>query len=249
MYAPEGHSERNNAPWFEAMTDESGWYALLLPVLIFVLADSSQVLVHPLAQWHSLRWCCGDGIVEHCEEEGNEGGESGKYPEGVLLQAAPVGAGPHPSPGRRGVELGDQICRRCVFMILLLLFHIAHSSWGVDYSYSATSYAGPNYRLVGDAASFIDPCMYFPSQQFFVTELQLDSLLEWSPSRIDRWARCCQFNRGIDQETMHRGGGGRVPRCKGWDVIHEIPARRLGRVQANQSPGRACLLRYQRGQL
>jgi hypothetical protein len=29
--------------------------------------------------------------------------------------------------------------------------HLANRS-GVDYSYSATSYAGPNYRLVGDAA-------------------------------------------------------------------------------------------------
>ncbi|KAH7912479.1 FAD/NAD(P)-binding domain-containing protein [Hygrophoropsis aurantiaca] len=30
-----------------------------------------------------------------------------------------------------------------------------------DYSYSATSYAGPNYRIIGDAAAFIDP--YFSS--------------------------------------------------------------------------------------
>lgn len=76
MYAPEGHSDRNNAPWFEAMTDETGWYvcAALLPVWIRrLIHPASQVLVHPLAQWHSFRWCCGDGIVEHREEEGNEG--------------------------------------------------------------------------------------------------------------------------------------------------------------------------------
>ncbi|KAF7334715.1 FAD/NAD P-binding domain-containing protein [Mycena venus] len=117
MYAPEGHSDRNNAPWFEAMTDETGW-------CWFIPLHNGTVSV---------------GVVETetssiAKKKAMQGDSSLKAHYLKQLQLAP-GLVRLLANG----ELSSDI-----------------KSAG-DYSYSATAYAGPNYRLVGDAAAFIDP--------------------------------------------------------------------------------------------
>ncbi|KAF8205877.1 putative halogenase [Mycena galopus ATCC 62051] len=102
MYAPEGHSDRNNAPWFEALTDETGW-AWFIPLHNGTV--SVGVVMTEVASIAKKRAAADSSLSAHYHEQ---------------LQLAP------------GLIAGD-------------------------YSYSATSYAGPNFRLVGDAASFIDP--------------------------------------------------------------------------------------------
>ncbi|KAK7017828.1 FAD/NAD P-binding domain-containing protein [Favolaschia claudopus] len=117
-YAPEGFPDRNNAPWFEAMTDETGW-CWFIP--LHNGTTSVGVVMTEVASISKKKAMSGDdtSLKAHYLAE---------------LQRAPgliklLGDG----------ELSSEI-----------------KSAG-DYSYSATAYAGPNYRLVGDAAAFIDP--------------------------------------------------------------------------------------------
>ncbi|KAK6987423.1 hypothetical protein R3P38DRAFT_2574924, partial [Favolaschia claudopus] len=117
-YAPEGFPDRNNAPWFEAMTDETGW-CWFIP--LHNGTTSVGVVMTEVASISKKKAMSGDdtSLKAHYLAE---------------LQRAPgliklLGDG----------ELASEI-----------------KSAG-DYSYSATAYAGPNYRLVGDAAAFIDP--------------------------------------------------------------------------------------------
>ncbi|KAJ7898527.1 putative halogenase [Mycena olivaceomarginata] len=120
MYAPEGHSERNNAPWFEAMTDETGW-CWFIPlhngtVSVGVVMTEASSIAKKRAMTAS-----GDdkSLTAHYHAQ---------------LQLA---------PGLVRLLADGEL--------------ISEIKSAGDYSYSATSYAGPNYRLVGDAAAFIDP--------------------------------------------------------------------------------------------
>ncbi|KAJ7983266.1 putative halogenase [Mycena polygramma] len=117
MYAPPNHSNRNNAPWFEALVDESGW-AWFIPLhngtvsVGVVLTEESSVQKKRTLQGQN-------NLTTHYREQ---------------LKLA---------PGLMQL-LGDGE-----------LFSDIKSAG--DYSYSAANYAGQNYRLVGDAAAFIDP--------------------------------------------------------------------------------------------
>ncbi|KAJ6454342.1 putative halogenase [Mycena sanguinolenta] len=116
-YAPEGHSDRHNAPWFEAMTDETGWCWFIPLHNGTVSVGVVMTEVSSIAKKRAMK---GDtSLTAHYHEQ---------------LQLA---------PGLVRI-LGEG----------KLVSDIKSAG---DYSYSATAYAGPNYRLVGDAAAFIDP--------------------------------------------------------------------------------------------
>ncbi|KAF5319373.1 hypothetical protein D9619_008613 [Psilocybe cf. subviscida] len=117
---------RHNAPWFEALTDESGW-AWFIPLhngtvsVGFVMDKSISI-----RKKSTLREAAPDSysLKAHYHDQ---------------MQYA---------PGLRG-----------------LLKNARLKEYGADsevksasdYSYSASSYAGDHFRLVGDAAAFIDP--------------------------------------------------------------------------------------------
>ncbi|KAJ7152893.1 putative halogenase, partial [Mycena filopes] len=115
-YTPPNFTNRENAPWFEALTDETGWCWFIplhngtVSVGIVLTEESSiskkRALQPQTAETHYLHQL--------------------KLAPGVLEL---IGKG----------ELVSEI------------------KSASDFSYSATSYAGPQYRLVGDAAAFIDP--------------------------------------------------------------------------------------------
>ncbi|KAJ7500064.1 putative halogenase [Mycena latifolia] len=115
MYAP--GTSRENAPWFEALSDESGW-AWFIPLhagrvsVGFVLKDD-------LARAKKAQVSGPDVNTTH-----------------YLNQFKFV-------PGLKRL-LGDG------------KFQGEVKSAG-DYSYTAAQYAGPNYRIAGDAGAFIDP--------------------------------------------------------------------------------------------
>ncbi|KAF7339986.1 FAD/NAD P-binding domain-containing protein [Mycena venus] len=117
MYAPDNLSNRKNAPWFEALTDETGWCWFI-----------------PL---HNGTVSVGVVLTE----------ESSVSKKRAL-----------PSGGTLAAHYLDQLKLAPGLMGLLgegeLVSEIKSAG---DYSYSATNYAGPRFRLVGDAAAFIDP--------------------------------------------------------------------------------------------
>ncbi|KAJ7670002.1 putative halogenase [Mycena polygramma] len=118
MYAPEGHSERNNAPYFEALTDESGW-AWFIPLHNGTV--SVGVVLTEEASIAKKRAVAGEGNALRAH-----------YLQQLRL-----------APNLTGLIAGGEL--------------VSDIKSAGDYSYSATSYAGPYYRLVGDAACFIDP--------------------------------------------------------------------------------------------
>ncbi|KAI0030104.1 FAD/NAD-binding domain-containing protein, partial [Vararia minispora EC-137] len=108
---------RENSPWFEALTDKTGW-AWVIP-----LHDGT----------HSL------GVVMHSEtsnskRKANPGSLEDHYFSQLKL-----------SPGAQEL-LGDKA--------KFVQGSIRSTS---DYSYHARGYSGNHFRLVGDAAAFIDP--------------------------------------------------------------------------------------------
>ncbi|KAJ7143489.1 putative halogenase [Mycena crocata] len=116
-YAPENMANRSNAPFFEALTDETGW-AWFIP----------------------LNGTVSVGVV--LTEESNVSKKRARSEGNSTLVAHYL----------------DQLKLAPGLMRLLgegkLTSDIKSAG---DYSYSATNYAGPKYRLVGDAAAFIDP--------------------------------------------------------------------------------------------
>ncbi|KAK7040330.1 hypothetical protein VNI00_009798 [Paramarasmius palmivorus] len=118
MYSP--GTDRENAPWFEALTDESGW-AWFIPL------HNGTVSVGIVQDEKLSRSKKADLAV------GPEENRSTKYYLEQLKNA----------PGLLRL-LGDAT------------FSGSVRSAG-DYSYSAPKYAGPHYRIAGDAGAFIDP--------------------------------------------------------------------------------------------
>ncbi|KAJ7101319.1 putative halogenase [Mycena belliarum] len=115
MYAP--GTRRENAPWFEALTDESGW-AWFIP-LHNGRVSVGFVLKEDLGRAKKAEVTGPDVALTHYHNQF-------KFVPGLqrLLGNAKF--------------LGEV------------------KSAG-DYSYSASQYAGPNYRIAGDAGAFIDP--------------------------------------------------------------------------------------------
>ncbi|KZT42314.1 FAD/NAD(P)-binding domain-containing protein [Sistotremastrum suecicum HHB10207 ss-3] len=125
MYMP--GTTRENAPWFEALTDESGW-AWYIPlhngtVSVGIVMDQS-ISNAKKAKSKAAAAPKEFTLTDHYHEQ---------------LQAF----APH-------------LCK------LLTKAHLVTDDGPAvkaasDYSYAATSYAGDHFRLVGDAAAFIDP--------------------------------------------------------------------------------------------
>ncbi|KAJ7090628.1 FAD/NAD-P-binding domain-containing protein [Mycena epipterygia] len=114
-YAP--GTKHENAPWFEALTDESGW-AWFIP-LHGGRTSVGVVLKEDLSRAKKAELSGPDVNIQHYHNQ---------------LKLAP---GVVDLLGR--AEFSGEV-----------------KSAG-DYSYSASQYAGPNYRIAGDAAAFIDP--------------------------------------------------------------------------------------------
>ncbi|KAJ7738145.1 putative halogenase [Mycena metata] len=114
-YNPSNFTNRENAPYFEALTDETGW-------CWFIPLHNGTVSVGVVLTEESSK------LKKRAQNVTLE--------EHYLHQLKLV-------PGALGlIGKGE------------LVSDIKSAS---DYSYSATNYAGPRYRLVGDAAAFIDP--------------------------------------------------------------------------------------------
>ncbi|VDC04880.1 unnamed protein product [Peniophora sp. CBMAI 1063] len=119
VYAP--GTEREGAPWFEALTDESGW-AWYIP-----LHDGTTSV----------------GIVMNETASKQKKGEMRSYQQGGGILAQHYHEQLALAPGVRKL-----------LQCAILVSSVKSAS---DYSYSASSSAGPGYRMVGDAAAFIDP--------------------------------------------------------------------------------------------
>ncbi len=70
-----------------------------------------------------------------------------------------------------------------------------------DYSYSASHYAGPGWRLVGDAGCK-SGWFHAWSCTLMVCSLHRPVLLFWSPLGHDRRAICCCFNCCLDPRRL-----------------------------------------------
>ncbi|KAJ7479299.1 putative halogenase [Mycena latifolia] len=106
-------TRRENAPWFEALTDETGW-AWFIPL------HNGTVSV---------------GVV--LKEEAHRSKKSNLE---------------HEAHYRAQVQLAPGVVR--LLGRAKLTSEVRSAG---DYSYSASHYAGPNYRIAGDAGAFIDP--------------------------------------------------------------------------------------------
>ncbi|KAJ6562743.1 putative halogenase [Mycena vulgaris] len=115
MYEP--GTRRENAPWFEALTDETGW-AWFIPL------HNGTVSV---------------GVV--LKEEANRIKKSNL-------------TGPDLSETHYLTQL--KLAPGVIRLLGCAILTSEVKSAG-DYSYSASHYAGPNYRIAGDAGAFIDP--------------------------------------------------------------------------------------------
>lgn len=113
-------TNRYNAPWFEALTDETGW-AWFIPLHD---GTTSVGIVMDMDTSNERKKKCGHTIHDH-------------YLAQFKL-----------APGLEKLVEGAEL----VYEGSKSPVHSAS-----DFSYSATNYAGPNYRLVGDASAFIDP--------------------------------------------------------------------------------------------
>ncbi|KAH0579945.1 hypothetical protein H2248_002765 [Termitomyces sp. 'cryptogamus'] len=116
-YAP--GTNRDNAPWFEAFTDETGW-AWYIPL-------------------HDGTTSVGVVISKDSYAEKKALANNGLDDPMTRLYMAQLAQAPE----------------------LLQLLGKARLASGIksagDYSYSASRYAGPGYRIAGDAGAFIDP--------------------------------------------------------------------------------------------
>ncbi|KAJ7353678.1 hypothetical protein DFH08DRAFT_857474 [Mycena albidolilacea] len=132
MYAP--GTDRENAPWFEALTDESGW-AWFIP-----LRDSSRGNVV------SVGFVMDSKVSVAKKAAGSAAagdGSSYTLQDHYLAQFAFV--------PRLKKLLGDaELCVDATGETTTV-------KSASDFSYTAASYAGDHFRLVGDASAFIDP--------------------------------------------------------------------------------------------
>lgn len=115
-------TKRENAPWFEALTDESGW-AWFIPL-------------------HNGTTSVGIVQSEETSREKRARLRETMPAEDVTkaLYLEEIGLAPGMQKMLKGGKLKSNDIRQAG-----------------DYSYSATAYAGKNWRLAGDAGAFIDP--------------------------------------------------------------------------------------------
>ncbi|KAF8067527.1 putative halogenase [Lyophyllum atratum] len=113
---------RENAPWFEALTDESGW-AWFIPL------HDGTTSVGIVQSEHTSR----EKRARLRETMPSENVTKALYLEEIAL-----------APGMQKMLKGAKLKSKDI-------------KQAGDYSYSATAYAGANWRLAGDAGAFIDP--------------------------------------------------------------------------------------------
>ncbi|KAL1723748.1 hypothetical protein EV715DRAFT_285814 [Schizophyllum commune] len=125
-------TSREGAPWFEALTDESGW-AWFIPL-------------------HDGTTSVGVVMNQQMFTEGTQGTSESPFspvaapnPRGSTMTSrylAAIGNAPQVVEliSRHGRMVEDSV------------------KSASDYSYKATEHAGPNFRICGDAGAFIDPC-------------------------------------------------------------------------------------------
>ncbi|KAF7359930.1 FAD/NAD P-binding domain-containing protein [Mycena venus] len=111
-------TDRENAPWFEGLTDETGW-AWFIPL------HNGTVSVGIVQSETSSR-------AKKSKLSGVDSTMEAHYHSQIQL-----------APG--------------VFNLLGNAHFLGDLKSAADYSYSASQYAGTNYRIVGDAGAFIDP--------------------------------------------------------------------------------------------
>jgi len=121
------NTERRNAPWFESLTDESGW-GWFIPlhndtVSVGIVMDSA--------------------ISAKKKAEGRKASPNGEHSlkDHYLEQIKLV-------PGLGNLLEGATLKEDDDY------YHVRSAA---DFSYAADKYAGDHYRLIGDASAFIDP--------------------------------------------------------------------------------------------
>ncbi|KXN88893.1 Tryptophan 2-halogenase [Leucoagaricus sp. SymC.cos] len=125
QYMP--NTDRHNAPWFESLTDESGW-GWFIPlhngtVSVGIVMDSA--------------------ISSRKKAEGCEASETGEYTlKGHYLDQLKF------VPGLSNLLEGATLKEDDEY------YYVRSAA---DFSYAADKYAGDHYRIIGDASAFIDP--------------------------------------------------------------------------------------------
>ncbi|TRM69173.1 hypothetical protein BD626DRAFT_473188 [Schizophyllum amplum] len=129
-----GGTSREGSPWFEALTDESGW-AWFIP-----LHDGTTSV----------------GVVMN-QKTFAEGAQEASLPSSPFTPAAAPNPRGSMMTARYLAALGNA---PGVLDLLLAQGSMVEDSVksASDYSYKATEHAGPHFRLSGDAGAFIDPC-------------------------------------------------------------------------------------------
>ncbi|KAJ8076890.1 hypothetical protein PM082_001313 [Marasmius tenuissimus] len=124
---------RQGAPWFEALTDESGW-AWFIPL-------------------QNGRTSIGVVMDQISYNTRNKSGSSLESP--FTLEAAP-----NPTNSTMTTRYLSNLSLAPGLVKLVTekgRMEVGSVKSASDFSYSAPSYAGQNYRIVGDAGAFIDP--------------------------------------------------------------------------------------------
>ncbi|KAJ7594636.1 hypothetical protein C8J56DRAFT_443917 [Mycena floridula] len=126
-------TSREGSPWFEALTDESGW-CWFIP-----LHDGTTSV----------------GIVMNQEMY------NAKYKDSTLLSQSPFSNSSAPNPSNSttvSAYLASLALAPGVVKLISPLGQMLEETKSAsDYSYSAPVYAGPSFRIIGDAGAFIDP--------------------------------------------------------------------------------------------
>ncbi|KAK1230075.1 hypothetical protein PQX77_006849 [Marasmius sp. AFHP31] len=138
MYSP--GTDRENAPWFEALTDESGW-AWFIP-----LHDGAQLALVPtrlkLIMTTTPPGTASVGVVQ--DEKVSRS------------KRANMSVGPEEDKSLKHYMEQLKLAPGVLRLLESSTCTGVVKSAG-DYSYAADRYAGPRFRIAGDAGAFIDP--------------------------------------------------------------------------------------------
>ncbi|KAG5645434.1 hypothetical protein DXG03_006258 [Asterophora parasitica] len=122
---------RQGAPWFEALTDESGW-AWFIPL-------------------HNGTTSVGVVMNQKCH---NEKLKRPLFPSPFSSMSTGSTTSSTSARYLSNLSLAPEVVKLITSEAHLVEGSVKSAS---DFSYSAPSYAGKNYRIVGDAGAFIDP--------------------------------------------------------------------------------------------
>ncbi|KAF9804530.1 hypothetical protein IEO21_09336 [Rhodonia placenta] len=141
-------TDRENAPWFEALSDESGW-AWFIPLhkgltSVGIVMDQKQLGLRSRASSSAGTSTSLPAGMRHRSLSIRTSSTLAERYLGMLPLAPGVveliGDGELVSVGEEGMDEEGPAVKSAS-----------------DYSYSADTYAGPGWRVIGDAGAFIDP--------------------------------------------------------------------------------------------